>query len=65
MSIRLEHVALWTCDLERQRAFYLRYFGARYDNAARPYPSSPAGGSPKTSSAAVASCIDVLTAMPS
>lgn len=32
----LEHVALWTPDLERSRAFYERYFGghanARYAN---------------------------------
>jgi lactoylglutathione lyase len=27
--VRLEHVALWTTDLERLRAFYERYFGAR------------------------------------
>jgi lactoylglutathione lyase len=29
MSVRIEHVALWTADLERSRAFYERYFGAR------------------------------------
>jgi lactoylglutathione lyase len=33
----LEHVALWTPDLERSRDFYVRYFGgesnARYENA--------------------------------
>lgn len=27
--MRLEHVAVWTNDLERLRAFYERYFGAR------------------------------------
>ena len=27
--IRLEHAAVWTRDLERLRAFYERYFGAR------------------------------------
>jgi lactoylglutathione lyase len=27
--VRLEHVAVWTHDLERLRAFYERYFGAR------------------------------------
>jgi lactoylglutathione lyase len=27
--VRLEHVAVWTTDLERLRAFYERYFGAR------------------------------------
>jgi lactoylglutathione lyase len=26
--VRLEHVAVWTADLERLRAFYERYFGA-------------------------------------
>ena len=26
--MRIEHVALWTHDLERLRAFYERYFGA-------------------------------------
>jgi lactoylglutathione lyase len=28
MSARIEHVALWTRDLERLRDFYRRYFGA-------------------------------------
>jgi lactoylglutathione lyase len=27
--MRIEHVALWTADLERSRAFYERYFGAQ------------------------------------
>ena len=27
--MRIEHVALWTRDLERLRSFYERYFGAR------------------------------------
>jgi lactoylglutathione lyase len=27
--VRLEHVAIWTADLERLRAFYERYFEAR------------------------------------
>ncbi len=27
--MKIEHVALWTTDLERSRAFYERYFGAR------------------------------------
>ncbi len=26
--MRIEHVALWTQDLERMRDFYLAYFGA-------------------------------------
>jgi len=25
--MRIEHVALWTCDLERSRAFYVTYLG--------------------------------------
>lgn len=27
--IRIEHIALWTQDLERSRAFYIKYFGAK------------------------------------
>lgn len=38
--MRIEHVAVWTADLERLRAFYERYFGARaalqYRSATRP-----------------------------
>ena len=38
--MRVEHVALWTRELERSRAFYERYFGARagarYHSATRP-----------------------------
>lgn len=26
--MKIEHVALWTRDLERMRAFYVQYFGA-------------------------------------
>jgi len=37
--MRLEHVAIWTHDLERLRAFYERHFGARvgarYESATR------------------------------
>lgn len=33
--MRLEHVALWTRDLERMSAFYERYFGARAGPAYR------------------------------
>lgn len=37
--MRIEHVALWTADLERLRLFYETYFGARagarYENPAR------------------------------
>ena len=39
-SVRIEHMAVWTADLERLRAFYERYFGARagarYASTARP-----------------------------
>ena len=41
--MRIEHVALWTQDLERLRAFYERYFaataGARYENARKQFQS--------------------------
>jgi lactoylglutathione lyase len=41
--MRIEHVALWTRDLERLRAFYERYFaataGARYENARKQFQS--------------------------
>jgi lactoylglutathione lyase len=40
---RLEHVALWTRDVERLRDFYVRHFGARagepYRNPARGFDS--------------------------
>jgi len=51
--VRLEHVALWTRDLERLRDFYERYFGARagtqYRSATRPgfvsyFLTFPGGG---------------------
>jgi lactoylglutathione lyase len=38
--MHIEHVAVWTTNLERLRAFYERYFGARaggrYQSATRP-----------------------------
>ena len=41
--MNIEHVALWTQDLERSRRFYERYFGgragARYDHAEHHYAS--------------------------
>lgn len=41
--MRIEHVALWTDDLERCKAFYTRYFGARagahYVNPAKGFES--------------------------
>jgi lactoylglutathione lyase len=43
MPVRIEHVALWTLDLERLAAFYETYFGARvgapYVNAAKGFES--------------------------
>lgn len=40
---RIEHVALWTADIERCKAFYMLYFGAsagvHYRNAARGFES--------------------------
>jgi lactoylglutathione lyase len=39
----IEHAAIWTADLERLRAFYERYFGARgggrYENASTGFSS--------------------------
>lgn len=52
--MRLEHVAIWTKDIERLQAFYIRAFGAsaglRYASATRPgfvscFLSLPGGGS--------------------
>ena len=41
--MRIEHVALWTDDLERLREFYVEHFGARagerYENPARRFAS--------------------------
>lgn len=41
--MKIEHIALWTTDVERLRAFYETYFqataGARYTNAARQFTS--------------------------
>jgi lactoylglutathione lyase len=51
--VRVEHVAVWTADLERLRAFYERHFaaraGARYESATRPgfvsyFLTFPGGG---------------------
>jgi len=42
--MRIDHLAVWTADLERLRAFYVRYFdvdaGARYDSTNHPGFSS-------------------------
>ncbi|MBV9945722.1 MAG: VOC family protein, partial [Myxococcales bacterium] len=41
--MQIEHVAIWTRDLEAMRAFYERYFGARagllYENRAKRFRS--------------------------
>ena len=41
--MRIEHIALWTTDLERCLRFYVTYFGAvagsRYENLAKGYES--------------------------
>jgi lactoylglutathione lyase len=41
--VRIEHAAIWTGDLERLRAFYERYLGARagelYENPANGFSS--------------------------
>lgn len=38
--MHIDHIALWTCDLERCKDFYQRYFGA----AAGPHYLNPAKG---------------------
>lgn len=42
--MRIEHVAIWTADLERLRDFYERYFGAvsglKYENPSQQFTSS-------------------------
>jgi lactoylglutathione lyase len=42
-AVRIEHVAVWTRDLERLRTFYERYLGARsgerYENTATGFAS--------------------------
>jgi lactoylglutathione lyase len=52
-TVRLEHLAIWTADLERLRAFYERYFDARaaerYQSVTRPgfascFLTFPGGG---------------------
>ena len=50
--MRIEHIALWTEDLERLRSFYETYFqarsGAKYENPAKGFESIwltfPSGG---------------------
>lgn len=51
MELRIDHVAIWTADLERLKSFYVTHFGAvagaRYENPARGFRSyflSFAGG---------------------
>jgi lactoylglutathione lyase len=43
VSIRIEHVALWTSDLEQLREFYVRWFGASandgYENPGKQFRS--------------------------
>lgn len=40
---KIEHVALWCCDLERMKDFYLQYFadtaGAKYENQKKGFTS--------------------------
>ena len=30
--MRIEHIAIWTTDLEKARDFYVKYFGAKFGN---------------------------------
>ena len=43
MTIRIEHLAFWTTDIDRCAAFYTTYFGAvhgaRYQNVAKGFES--------------------------
>ena len=43
MTIRIEHLAFWTTDIDRCAAFYVRYLGAtlgdRYRNVAKGFES--------------------------
>jgi lactoylglutathione lyase len=43
MQVRIEHIALWTEDIERLASFYERYFGAtpgsRYANPPKGFQS--------------------------
>ncbi|WP_368660702.1 VOC family protein, partial [Bacteroides caecimuris] len=43
MTMRIEHIAIWTDDLETLRAFYTRYFnlkcGSKYTNPSKNYTS--------------------------
>ena len=45
--MRIDHVAIWTADLERLRKFYERYFGAlagpKYENSRRQFASYSLG----------------------
>jgi len=45
--MRIDHVAIWTADLERLRGFYERYFGAlagpKYENHKRQFTSYSLG----------------------
>jgi len=40
MTVRIDHIALWTHDLDRLKGFYMGYFGAR----AGPHYVNPAKG---------------------
>ena len=41
--MRIEHIAIWTDDIERLRAFYIKYFdlecGGKYTNPKKKYSS--------------------------
>ena len=43
MNIKMDHLAIWTSDLEKARAFYQKYFdmqcGARYYNPVKQFSS--------------------------
>jgi lactoylglutathione lyase len=43
MSVRVEHIAIWTAELERMKDFYVGYFGGtagkKYVNEAKGFES--------------------------
>ncbi len=43
MTMKIEHIAIWTKDIERMRDFYEKYFGAtsnkKYNNPAKHFSS--------------------------
>jgi lactoylglutathione lyase len=53
--MRIDHIALWTTDLERCKRFYVDYFGATagagYPKHAKGFASYPLLGGPRRTAA--------------